>query len=92
MTSQPSLLSRVENGIAWITLNRTEQRNALDIPTLKAWIDLLDGHEHRPGGTGAGIDRQRQRFLRGRGRGRMGRRRNATAFSKPTAGPKPPTG
>ncbi|MCP1496451.1 2-(1,2-epoxy-1,2-dihydrophenyl)acetyl-CoA isomerase [Pseudomonas migulae] len=48
MTSQPSLLSRVENGIAWITLNRTEQRNALDIPTLKALIDLLDGHEADP--------------------------------------------
>ncbi|MCU1761070.1 enoyl-CoA hydratase-related protein [Pseudomonas sp. 14P_8.1_Bac3] len=45
MTSQPSLLSRVENGIAWITLNRTEQRNALDIPTLKALIELIDAQE-----------------------------------------------
>lgn len=48
MTSQPSLLDRVENGIAWITLNRTEQRNALDIPTLKALIEALDAHDADP--------------------------------------------
>jgi len=48
MTSQPSLLSRVEHGVAWVTLNRTEQRNALDIPTLTALIDVLDGHETDP--------------------------------------------
>lgn len=48
MTSHPSLLNRVENGIAWITLNRTEQRNALDIPTLKALIDALDAHDADP--------------------------------------------
>lgn len=48
MTSQPSLLNRVENGIAWITLNRTEQRNALDIPTLKALIEALDAHDTDP--------------------------------------------
>lgn len=48
MTSQPSLLNRVENGIAWITLNRTEQRNALDIPTLKALIAALDAHDADP--------------------------------------------
>ncbi len=48
MTLQPSLLSRVESGIAWITLNRTEQRNALDIPTLKALIAALDAHDADP--------------------------------------------
>jgi len=45
MTTPSTLLSRVEHGIAWITLNRPEQRNALDIPTLKALIDLLDQHQ-----------------------------------------------
>ncbi|WP_460142086.1 enoyl-CoA hydratase/isomerase family protein [Pseudomonas sp. S2_E01] len=48
MTSLPSLLNRVENGIAWITLNRTEQRNALDIPTLKALIEALEAHDANP--------------------------------------------
>ncbi|MCX7081659.1 MAG: enoyl-CoA hydratase/isomerase family protein, partial [Pseudomonas sp.] len=36
MTTQSSLLSQVEAGVAWITLNRAPQRNALDIPTLKS--------------------------------------------------------
>lgn len=35
MTTQSSPLSQVEAGVAWITLNRPAQRNALDIPTLK---------------------------------------------------------
>jgi len=35
MTAPSSLLTQVEVGVAWITLNRPEQRNALDIPTLK---------------------------------------------------------
>ncbi|KPN90324.1 enoyl-CoA hydratase/isomerase family protein [Pseudomonas nunensis] len=48
MTSHSTLLSRVENGIAWVTLNRPEQRNALDIPTLKALINLLDEHDANP--------------------------------------------
>lgn len=42
MTTQSSLLSKVDAGIAWITLNREPQRNALDIPTLKALLVLLD--------------------------------------------------
>ncbi|AYC32498.1 enoyl-CoA hydratase/isomerase family protein [Pseudomonas cavernae] len=42
MTTQATLLSQVEAGIAWITLNRPQQRNALDIPTLKALHALLD--------------------------------------------------
>jgi enoyl-CoA hydratase/carnithine racemase len=37
MTTHDSLLSQVEAGVAWITLNRTAQRNALDIPTLKTF-------------------------------------------------------
>ncbi|NVZ77363.1 enoyl-CoA hydratase/isomerase family protein, partial [Pseudomonas gingeri] len=48
MTSHPTLLDTVEAGIARITLNRPEQRNALDIPTLKALIDLLDRFEADP--------------------------------------------
>ncbi|MFJ3450237.1 enoyl-CoA hydratase/isomerase family protein [Pseudomonas sichuanensis] len=35
MTAPSSLLIQVEAGVAWITLNRPDQRNALDIPTLK---------------------------------------------------------
>ncbi|VVP25969.1 Crotonyl-CoA hydratase [Pseudomonas fluorescens] len=42
MTTQSSLLSQVEAGVAWITLNRAAQRNALDIPTLKNLHALLD--------------------------------------------------
>jgi 2-(1,2-epoxy-1,2-dihydrophenyl)acetyl-CoA isomerase len=42
MSTRSSLLTRVEGGIAWVTLNRPEQRNALDIPTLKALHALLD--------------------------------------------------
>ncbi|MDB5982152.1 MAG: enoyl-CoA hydratase [Pseudomonas sp.] len=42
MTSQSSLLSKVDAGIAWITLNRPSQRNALDIPTLEALHTLLE--------------------------------------------------
>ncbi|RJG10584.1 enoyl-CoA hydratase/isomerase family protein [Pseudomonas cavernicola] len=42
MTTQSPLLSQVEAGIAWITLNRPQQRNALDIPTLKGLHALLD--------------------------------------------------
>ncbi|WP_044870428.1 enoyl-CoA hydratase-related protein [Pseudomonas sp. LFM046] len=43
-----TLLSQVEAGIARITLNRPQQRNALDIPTLKALLELLDAHEADP--------------------------------------------
>jgi 2-(1,2-epoxy-1,2-dihydrophenyl)acetyl-CoA isomerase len=42
MTAQSSLHSQVEAGIGWITLNRPQQRNALDIPTLKALHGLLE--------------------------------------------------
>ncbi|MGF6690184.1 2-(1,2-epoxy-1,2-dihydrophenyl)acetyl-CoA isomerase [Metapseudomonas resinovorans] len=43
-----TLLSQVEAGIARITLNRPQQRNALDIPTLKSLHALLDSHEADP--------------------------------------------
>lgn len=42
MTTQSSLLSQVEAGVAWISLNRAPQRNALDIPTLKSLHALLE--------------------------------------------------
>ncbi|AOE86549.1 enoyl-CoA hydratase/isomerase family protein [Pseudomonas sp. TCU-HL1] len=42
------LLSQVDAGIARITLNRPQQRNALDIPTLNALLELLDAHEADP--------------------------------------------
>ncbi|MFV3288831.1 enoyl-CoA hydratase/isomerase family protein [Pseudomonas sp. NY11955] len=47
-TPSSSLLSKVEAGVAWITLNRPEQRNALDIPTLKQLHALLDSHDRDP--------------------------------------------
>ncbi|BAN49770.1 enoyl-CoA hydratase/isomerase family protein [Metapseudomonas resinovorans] len=43
-----TLLSQVDAGIARITLNRPQQRNALDIPTLNALLELLDAHEADP--------------------------------------------
>ncbi|MNF50594.1 2,3-dehydroadipyl-CoA hydratase [compost metagenome] len=43
-----TLHCQVEAGIARITLNRPEQRNALDIPTLKALHALLDTCETDP--------------------------------------------
>ncbi|WP_166359574.1 enoyl-CoA hydratase/isomerase family protein [Pseudomonas akapageensis] len=49
MTAQSSLLSQVEAGVAWITLNRPQQRNALDVPTLKALHALLEQHNADPG-------------------------------------------
>ncbi|OLF54774.1 enoyl-CoA hydratase/isomerase family protein, partial [Pseudomonas chlororaphis] len=48
MTTPSSLLSQVEAGVAWITLNRTAQRNALDIPTLQNLSALLDAHAADP--------------------------------------------
>ncbi|AZC50331.1 enoyl-CoA hydratase/isomerase family protein [Pseudomonas chlororaphis] len=42
MTTPSSLLCQVEAGVAWITLNRPDQRNALDIPTLQKLHGLLD--------------------------------------------------
>ncbi|MBF8756683.1 enoyl-CoA hydratase/isomerase family protein [Pseudomonas guariconensis] len=48
MTSPSSLLSKVEAGVAWITLNRPEQRNALDIPSLKQLHALLEGFNTDP--------------------------------------------
>lgn len=36
MTDLSPLQTRVEAGIAWLVLNRPQQRNALDIPTLEA--------------------------------------------------------
>ncbi|MCB2256436.1 enoyl-CoA hydratase/isomerase family protein [Pseudomonas chlororaphis] len=48
MTTSSSLLNRVEAGVAWITLNRTAQRNALDIPTLKQLHTLLDDSNADP--------------------------------------------
>jgi len=48
MTTHDSLLSQVEAGVAWITLNRTAQRNALDIPTLKKIHELLDAFNADP--------------------------------------------
>ena len=48
MTSPSSLLSKVEAGVAWITLNRPEQRNALDIPSLKQLHALLEAFNTDP--------------------------------------------
>lgn len=42
MTDEASLIAQVEDGVARITLNRPQQRNALDIPTLQALHALLE--------------------------------------------------
>jgi len=41
MTEHSPLRVRSENGVTWIQLNRPEQRNALDIPTITACTALL---------------------------------------------------
>lgn len=43
-----SLLTTLEAGVAWITLNRPDQRNALDIPTLKHLHSLLEDFNADP--------------------------------------------
>jgi 2-(1,2-epoxy-1,2-dihydrophenyl)acetyl-CoA isomerase len=42
MTTLVSLRCQVKAGVAWITLDRPDQRNALDIPTLKNLHAVLD--------------------------------------------------
>ncbi len=41
MSEHPTLLVRHDDGVTWIQLNRPDQRNALDIPTLTALTTLL---------------------------------------------------
>ena len=48
MTADAPVLTQVQAGIAWITLNRGPQRNALNIPTLKYLQALLDGFHRDP--------------------------------------------
>ncbi|MHC6227453.1 enoyl-CoA hydratase/isomerase family protein [Pseudomonas sp. X10] len=48
MTTPSPLLCQVEAGVARITLNRPEQRNALDIPTLKQLHALLEQYNSDP--------------------------------------------
>lgn len=48
MTAPSSLLTQVEAGVAWVTLNRPEQRNALDIPTLKQLHATLEAYNTDP--------------------------------------------
>ena len=48
MTAPSPLITQVEAGVAWITLNRPEQRNALDIPTLKKLHATLEAFNTDP--------------------------------------------
>lgn len=48
MTDEASLIARVDGGTAWITLNRPQQRNALDIPTMQALHALLEQFNSDP--------------------------------------------
>lgn len=48
MSEHPTLLVRHANGVAWIELNRPEQRHALDIPTMKNLHQLLNQLEADP--------------------------------------------
>ena len=42
MTTPRAVLCEKHNGIARLTLNRVEQRNALDVPTLEYLVELLE--------------------------------------------------
>jgi len=42
MTTPRAVLCEKNNGIARLTLNRVEQRNALDVPTLQYLVELLE--------------------------------------------------
>ena len=64
MTDLSPLQTRVEAGIAWLVLNRPQQRNALDIPTLEALHVRLDACERDPA-VRCGARRQRTQLLRG---------------------------
>ncbi|KTC39927.1 enoyl-CoA hydratase [Pseudomonas sp. ABAC61] len=48
MSTSSSLLCQTEAGIAWITLNRPDQRNALDIPGLRQLHGLLERCQDDP--------------------------------------------
>lgn len=48
MNAASSLLCQIEAGIAWVSLNRPAQRNALDIPSLQALHALLAQLEADP--------------------------------------------
>lgn len=90
MTTQPSLLSQVEAGVAWITLNRTAQRNALDIPTLKNLHALLDEFNADPAVRVVVLTGSGRSFCAGAD-SRSGLKPRPVAIWKPMAGPKPPT-
>ena len=48
MNAASNLLCQIEAGIARVSLNRPEQRNALDIPSLQALYELLGELERAP--------------------------------------------
>lgn len=48
MTNPSPVSSNVEAGVAWVTLNRPQQRNALDIPTLKQLQALFEALDRDP--------------------------------------------
>ena len=48
MSTSSSLLCQIEAGIAWITLNRPDQRNALDIPGLRQLHGVLERCQDDP--------------------------------------------
>ena len=61
---EPVLLRRDEDGIAWLTLNRPAQRNALSSALLTALQARSMPIAPRPRGQGGGDRRQRPRLLR----------------------------
>lgn len=89
-TPSSSLLSKVETGVAWITLNRPEQRNALDIPTLNQLHALLDSHNGDPAVRVVVLTGSGRSFCAG-ATWPSGPPPRLQAPWKPMAGPKPPT-
>ena len=59
MTTDSPVLTQVQAGVAWITLNRGPQRNALDIPTLNYLHAVLDAFNTDPSVRVGGAHRQR---------------------------------
>ncbi|VFT54852.1 enoyl-CoA hydratase/isomerase [Pseudomonas aeruginosa] len=90
MTDLSPLQTRVEAGIAWLVLNRPQQRNALDIPTLEALHVRLDACERDPAVRAVVLGGSGRSFCAGP-ISPNGRRLKPVASWNAMAGPRPPT-
>ena len=87
------LLARVDDGVAVLTLNRPDRRNALSRALLDALARDARGGRGRRRGRLRRAHRRRRRVLRGRrrqGHGGGRRRRAAVRRARPAPAPQPP--